>query len=108
MSFFRRYFCTTKPQKTLPENVETTYLDIYACVVPKMHILEDHIVPWKEKYKVGMALHGEQGGEGAHATFNALKRNMAGIKNPMERLKSTLSEHLSTQCIKIFRCFSHP
>ena len=43
-------------------------------LLPKMHFLEDHLLEWIKRYKVGMGLHGEQGGESLHATFNNLNR----------------------------------
>ena len=74
MGYFRRHF----PEQS---------------VTPKMHMLEDHIVPWIEKWGVGMALHGEQGGEGIHKEFNRLHRVMAGIKDPLQQLLATMREH---------------
>ena len=29
-------------------------------VFPKLHFLEDHIVPWMKRWGFGLALHGEQ------------------------------------------------
>ena len=43
-------------------------------VTPKLHMLEEHIVPWLKKWKVGFGLLGEQGAESIHAHFNSLKR----------------------------------
>jgi len=44
-----------------------------ATVLPKMHILEDHIVPWIRQWQVGFGFMGEQGAESIHAYFNSLK-----------------------------------
>ena len=44
-----------------------------ATVLPKMHILEDHIVPWIRRRQVGFGFMGEQGAESIHAYFNSLK-----------------------------------
>ena len=34
-----------------------------ATVLPKMHILEDHVVPWIRRWRVGFGFMGEQGAE---------------------------------------------
>jgi len=44
-----------------------------AMVLPKMHILEDHIVPWIRQWQIGFGFMGEQGAESIHAYFNSLK-----------------------------------
>ena len=43
-------------------------------VTPKLHILEEHIVPWIRKWGVGVGFHSEQGAESIHALFNSLLR----------------------------------
>ena len=40
-----------------------------ATVLPKMHFLEEHVVPWLKKWKIGFGLMGEQGAESIHAYF---------------------------------------
>ena len=44
------------------------YRDSYptASVLPKMHILEEHVVPWLRMWHVGL---GEQGAESIHKYF---------------------------------------
>ena len=44
-----------------------------ATITPKLHMLEDHVVPWLEKWLVGFGLMGEQGAESVHASFNNMK-----------------------------------
>ena len=44
-----------------------------ASILPKMHILEDHVVPWIEKWRVGTGLMGEQGAESIHAHIGRLE-----------------------------------
>ena len=39
--------------------------------IPKMHFLEDHVVPWMKKWKVGLSFHGKQGAESIHAAFKS-------------------------------------
>ncbi|XP_062502539.1 uncharacterized protein LOC134179620 [Corticium candelabrum] len=43
-------------------------------VTPKIHMLEEHVVPWIRRWKLGLGFHGEQGAESIHARFNALQR----------------------------------
>lgn len=62
-------------------------------ILPKHHILEDHILQWIHRWHFGLALHGEQGGESVHKEFNRLQRAMYGIQNPLHRLLSVMKEH---------------
>ena len=45
-------------------------------ITPKLHLLEDHVVPWFERWGAGLALMGEQGGEGVHAHLNKIRGNL--------------------------------
>eukprot|EP00057_Strongylocentrotus_purpuratus_P005186 XP_003730386.1 PREDICTED: uncharacterized protein LOC100891379 isoform X1 [Strongylocentrotus purpuratus] len=45
-------------------------------ITPKMHLLEDHTVPWFELWGAGLALMGEQGGEGMHAHLNRIREHL--------------------------------
>lgn len=65
-----------------------------ATMLPKMHILEDHVVPWMKEWGVGFGLMGEQGAESIHTYFNQLGRIYNSIPNPVQRLKYTMKEHL--------------
>ena len=62
-------------------------------VTPKLHMLEDHVVPWLKEWKVGFGLLGEQGAESIHAHFNSLKRTYCGIPDKLKRLKQMMVEH---------------
>ncbi len=53
-------------------------------VIPKMHMLEKHVVDWINEWKVGFGLMGEQGQESIHAYFNNLK---ASFPDGVERLR---------------------
>ena len=64
-----------------------------ASILPKMHILEDHVVPWIEKWRVGAGLMGEQGAESIHAHIGRLEDQYRGIANALERLKYIITEH---------------
>ena len=56
-------------------------------------MLEEHVVPWVQKWRVGFGLLGEQGAESIHAHFNALKRTYSGIPDSLQRLKQMMVEH---------------
>ncbi len=66
-------------------------------VTPKLHMLENHVLPWLRRWGVGMAMHGEQGGESVHAQFNTLTATHSGIRNDLTRLMSVMKEH-HTRC----------
>lgn len=66
MSFYRSHF---------PE----------ATVLPKMHMLENHMIPWLEQMHVGMGLMGEQGAESIHAAFNHTERQYTNMPEKVER-----------------------
>ena len=61
--------------------------------IPKMHFLEDHASQWIIKWGFGLALHGEQGGEGIHREFNRLERNMAHVQKDENKLLYMMKEH---------------
>ena len=52
-----------------------------ATILPKMHTLEDHVIPWMKQWQIGAGLMGEQGAESIHAHFQNLERTYAGIPN---------------------------
>ena len=62
---FMSYYRTTFPEAT---------------VLPKMHILEDHVVDWIRKWEIGSGLMGEQGAESIHAHLNLLEAQFRGIR----------------------------
>ena len=64
-----------------------------ATVLPKMHMLEEHVIPWLRKWHIGFGMMGEQGAESIHKYFNALGRTYCSIPNSAERLKCMLKEH---------------
>ena len=65
----------------------------HATVLPKMHILEEHVITWLKRWHVGFGLMGEQGAESIHAYFNSLARTYHSIPNRVERLRSMMREH---------------
>ena len=62
-------------------------------VTPKMHMLEDHMVPFVKKWKMGCGFYGEQGAEGLHKDFNEIRANHTGINDPVMKLKSIMKRH---------------
>ena len=58
-----------------------------ASILPKMHILEDHVVPWLQRWGIGAGLMGEQGAESLHAHVHKLETNFSTIPNKVDRLK---------------------
>lgn len=69
-----------------------------ATITPKLHMLEDHVVPFLSEWGVGLGFLGEHGAESIHARFNALRRNFVKIPNPTKRLHAIMHEHLLQVC----------
>eukprot|EP00731_Ephydatia_muelleri_P000867 Em0001g867a len=81
MTFFRESF----PQATVPI---------------KMHLLEDHAVPWAKSFHVGFGLLGEQGAESIHAKFTRLSLSYTAItdKEQKEKFSAILQiEYMSSE-----------
>jgi hypothetical protein len=64
----------------------------WATVLPKMHVMEDHTIPWLRKYHVGAGLMGERGAESIHARIMKLERDCRGIKDELDNLKYIVAE----------------
>ena len=64
----------------------------HSTVLPKMHILEDHVIPWFRRWRLGFGLMGEQGAEAIHAHMMRLERLHQGIPDQVERLKYIVKE----------------
>lgn len=69
-----------------------------ATVTPKLHMMEDHIVPFLRKWRRGLGLLGEQGAESIHARFNSIRCNYTNMPNPVERLECIMREHFNQLC----------
>ncbi len=65
----------------------------HATVIPKMHMLESHVVEWLREWKVGLGLMGEQGAESIHNYFNNLKVSYRNISNDVDRLRCMMKQH---------------
>ena len=86
-----------------PEDVEdhqaaiNTYMAQYRSIspqiLPKHHLLEDHVCQWINAWHHGMGLHGEQGGESIHRQFRRLEALMCSQRNPLKKLKYVMNEH---------------
>ena len=64
-------------------------------VTPKLHMLENHVVPFLRRWKVRFGFLGEQGAESIHARFNHIGLSYVNMPNPVERLKAILMAHLT-------------
>lgn len=69
-----------------------------ASILPKMHMLEVHVVPWLRQYGVGLGLMGEQGAESIHAAINSIKKAYTNIPDKVKRLECILHEHHRQVC----------
>ena len=65
-------------------------------VTPKMHMMEDHIVEFVSKWRVGCGFFGEQGGESLHKASNNLNRTYACMKKDSDRLEHLMKQHLTS------------
>ena len=61
-------------------------------------MLEDHVVPFIQEWRVGLGMMGEQGAESIHARFNALERTYSNMTDSVQRLKCMVLEHLRQTC----------
>ena len=67
-------------------------------ISPKLHIFEEHVIPFITQWRVGLGIMGEQGAESIHARFNTLERTYSNMTNPVQRLKCMVMEHLRQTC----------
>ena len=74
------------------ENFRASFPD--SSITPKMHLLEDHVIPWAKKWHVGFGLLGEQGAESIHARFNTLQRTYHSIPDKVQQLLAIMKEQL--------------
>ena len=56
---------STSPEQSWETSELLAFPD--SSISPKMHLLEDHIIPWAKEWHVGFGLLGEQGAESIHA-----------------------------------------
>ena len=53
----------------------------YESIIPKLHMLKDHVVPFIKKWHVGCGFYGKQGGESIHKDINCMKRSYSCVRN---------------------------
>ena len=64
-------------------------------ISPKLHMLEDHVIPFLQKWGAPCGFYGEQGGESIHKTINSMKHNYSNVRNNVERLTYVMHNHLA-------------
>ena len=65
-------------------------------IIPKLHMLEDHMFPFIFEWKVGCTLFGEQGAESIQASISKLKRNYSNINKGIDQLNYIMNSHLAS------------
>ena len=60
---------------------------------PKLHVLEEHVIPFMRKWHFPLGFFGEQGGESVHHEFVQLASTFSHVKPATSRLKKTMEEH---------------
>ena len=65
-------------------------------ISPKLHMIEDHIVPILSRWNVGCGFLGEQGGESIDKCINGLKQRYLNVRNNKDRLKYIMDCHLAS------------
>ena len=76
---FVEYYRTTFPNATF---------------LPKLHMMEDHLIPWIKRWKVGCGIMGEQGAESLHASFNYAERAYNNMSDRVQRMRVLLQNHI--------------
>ena len=59
-------------------------------------MLEDHVPEFLQRWGIGLGFYGEQGGESIHHEFKKMTDRYSNVRNPTERLKYTMNQHLLT------------
>ena len=62
-------------------------------ITPKLHLLEDHVLEFISRWKIGLGMYGEQGAESIHPEFNELRKIHCGIPSDIERIKTIFEQH---------------
>ena len=66
----------------------------HASILPKMHLMEEHMVPWIRQHHLGFGIMGEQGAESIHANFNEIEQSFnCMVHNRVERLLGVMKAH---------------
>ena len=93
------------PASDLPtiQSAVNEYLAFYRkyfdhSVIPKQHILEDHLVECIEKFKMGFGFLSEQGHESIHHVIKELHNHFEATKPDHKRLLQTVEAHVLAGC----------
>nr|XP_054748599.1 uncharacterized protein LOC129254164 isoform X2 [Lytechinus pictus] len=60
---------------------------------PKLHLLEDHVVPWLRTWNAPLGLMGEQGIESLHSQLNTIQADLRGFSNDLDILINAMKIH---------------
>ena len=69
-----------------------------ATVTPKMHMLEEHTVPFLRRWHIGFGFMGEQGAELIHNAINQLEKHYMNMPNWVKRLEAIVRQHHLAVC----------
>ena len=62
-------------------------------ITPKMHMLEEHVHEFINKWKIGLGMYAEQGGESIYPEFNNLYKIYSSVPCKQSRLRYVLEQH---------------
>lgn len=65
-----------------------------ATITPKMHILEEHVVPWVKEYKAGLGFFAEVGVEASHSGLKIISPFYDTVPSKPRQLVLKLNAHL--------------
>ena len=85
-------FISQKAAFTFQEHYRTSFP--HATIIPKLHLLEDHVLPWVRRWRVGSGLMGEQGTEQILVHIHRLETVYSGIADLLQCLKYIIHEHM--------------
>ena len=69
-----------------------------ATVTPKMHMLEEHTIPFLRRWHVGFGFMWEQGAESIHNSINQLEKHYTNMPNQVKRLEAIVRQHHLAVC----------
>ena len=93
--------CLVQIISLLDENIKTFMSLLHhnwpeTIISPKLHMIEDHIVPLLLRWNVGCGFLGEQGGEFIHKRINGMKQRYSNVRNKKDRLKYIMDCQLAS------------
>ena len=75
-----------------------------ATITPKLHMLEEHVIPWMRQWRTGFGFMGEQGAESIHAAINNITPSYLNIPDRVARLRGVMLEHHRQVCPELVAC----